>query len=186
MTTLLCVAFILHSNRGKIPKNKFVRLLFNPATETEGGATLPIENNCLVDIEEVYGFHNEPTFDEGDIRIHGGRHPEQIAHVIQICEEYFGEEHFQIENMPFAGCKGFSKYLNKTPGCYFALGTMKEGEELIKLRSPKYDYNDDMIPTGVYFFLRLIELRLGITILPPEHKKSDLKATIEEAAVKKK
>ena len=28
-----------------------------------------IEDRCLKDIDEVYGFHNIPNFDEGDIRV---------------------------------------------------------------------------------------------------------------------
>jgi len=28
-----------------------------------------IEEGCLKNIDEVYGFHNIPNFDEGDIRV---------------------------------------------------------------------------------------------------------------------
>jgi hippurate hydrolase len=31
-----------------------------------------IKEGCLTDVDEVYGFHNIPNFDEGDIRVvHG-------------------------------------------------------------------------------------------------------------------
>jgi len=36
------------------------------------------------------------------------------------------------------------------------------------LHTSTYDYNDDLIPTGAYFFLRIVEDRLGVQILPPE------------------
>ena len=90
-----------------MPKNKHIRLIFNPATETEGGATLPIENKCLDGIDEVYGFHSEPSFDEGDIRIHGQRYPEQTEAVTQICKDYFGEAHLKVEDKPFVGFTPF-------------------------------------------------------------------------------
>ncbi len=49
-----------------------VRLLFQPAEEGPGGAKPMIEEGCLQGIDEVYGFHNVPNFDEGDIRVcHG-------------------------------------------------------------------------------------------------------------------
>ena len=56
-------------NRHKIPKNKFVRLLFQPAEEGPGGAAVMIKEGCLKNIDEVYGYHNVPNFDEGDIRV---------------------------------------------------------------------------------------------------------------------
>ena len=28
-----------------------------------------IKEGCLKDVDEVYGFHNIPNFDEGDIRV---------------------------------------------------------------------------------------------------------------------
>jgi len=68
MATLLATAKALHESRDKIPKGKFVRLLFQPAEEGPGGALPMIKEGCLDGIDEVYGFHNIPNFDEGDIR----------------------------------------------------------------------------------------------------------------------
>jgi len=44
-----------------IPSNSFVRLLFQPAEETPGGALPMIAAGALADITEVYGWHNWPT-----------------------------------------------------------------------------------------------------------------------------
>lgn len=73
MTVLLAAAQVLANNRDKIPKNKTVRLLFQPAEEGPGGA-LPMikEDDCLKDVDEVYGFHNVPNFNEGEIRVVAG------------------------------------------------------------------------------------------------------------------
>jgi amidohydrolase len=72
MATLLAAAEVLMKNRDKIPKGKKVRLLFQPAEEGPGGALPMIKEGCLTGIDEVYGFHNIPNFDEGDIRVVDG------------------------------------------------------------------------------------------------------------------
>jgi len=59
----------------------------------------------------------------------------------------------------------FSYFLQKKPGCFFTLGTMKEGKQLMTLHTSNYNYNDDLIPTGAYFFTRIVEDRLGVSIL---------------------
>jgi metal-dependent amidase/aminoacylase/carboxypeptidase family protein len=43
--------------------------LFQPAEEGPGGALPMVKEGCLNDIDEVYGYHNIPNFDEGDIRV---------------------------------------------------------------------------------------------------------------------
>jgi metal-dependent amidase/aminoacylase/carboxypeptidase family protein len=70
--TLLSAAEVLAKHRDKIPKNKFVRLLFQPAEEGPGGALPMIEEGCLEGIDEVYGYHNVPNFPEGEVRCQEG------------------------------------------------------------------------------------------------------------------
>lgn len=72
MATLLSAAQVLHNNKSKIPSNQRIRLLFQPAEEGPGGAKPMIKEGCLDSIDEVYGFHNIPNFDEGDIRVCSG------------------------------------------------------------------------------------------------------------------
>ena len=52
-----------------MPSNKGVRLLLQPAEEGPGGALPMVKEKCLDGVDEVYGFHNMPNFDEGDIRV---------------------------------------------------------------------------------------------------------------------
>jgi len=59
----------------------------------------------------------------------------------------------------------FAYYLEDKPGCFFTLGTMKVGKPLMTLHTTTYDFNDDMLATGAYFFVRIAEDRLGIKIL---------------------
>ena len=46
-----------------------MRLLWQPAEEGPGGAEPMIKEGCMEGVDEVYGFHNVPNFDEGDIRV---------------------------------------------------------------------------------------------------------------------
>ena len=64
---LLAGAEVLVKNRDKIPGGKVIRLLFQPAEEGPGGALPMIKEGCLDGVDEVYGCHNNPMADEGDI-----------------------------------------------------------------------------------------------------------------------
>lgn len=59
-------------HRDKIPSGKKIRLLFQPAEEGTGGAKPMIQEGCLEGVQEVYGYHNIPNFEEGDIRVIAG------------------------------------------------------------------------------------------------------------------
>ena len=46
------------------------------------------------------------------------------------------------------------------------LGTQKPTDNPVKtLHNSNYDFNDDMIASGAYFYLRLVEDRLGVKII---------------------
>lgn len=60
MSISLSAAEVFAKNRDKIPKNKNIRLLFQPAEEGPGGADPMIKENCLDSVDEVYGLHNMP------------------------------------------------------------------------------------------------------------------------------
>ena len=69
MACLMSAAAVVAKNRANIPSNKGVRLLLQPAEEGPGGALPMVKEGCLDGVDEVYGFHNMPNFDEGDIRV---------------------------------------------------------------------------------------------------------------------
>ena len=72
MACLMSAASVLAKMRDKIPVGKGVRLLLQPAEEGPGGARPMVEAGCLHGVDEVYGMHNFPNFDEGDIRVISG------------------------------------------------------------------------------------------------------------------
>jgi hippurate hydrolase len=69
MATVTCAAAVIFNNRHQMPSNKIVRLIYQPAEEGPVGAAVMIEEGCLTNIFEIYGYHNVPNFDEGNIRV---------------------------------------------------------------------------------------------------------------------
>lgn len=53
----------------------------------------------------------------------------------------------------------FSYYLLHKPGCFYMLGTKRPGENQA-LHTADFNYNDSIIGTGAYMFIRIIEDRL--------------------------
>ena len=92
-------------------------------------------------------------------------HPEQTQHVVRLTKQWFGEEHYSQDDLPLSASEDFSFFLHEAPGCFFALGTMKYGKPLQTLHTSTYDYNDDMIASGAFLFIRIVEDRLGVKLL---------------------
>ena len=55
----------------------------------------------------------------------------------------------------------FSYYLIDKPGCFYMLGTKRQGENYV-LHTSHFNYNDSLIATGAYMFLRIVEDRLQV------------------------
>ena len=67
--------------------------------------------------------------------------------------------------MPLTASEDFSYYLQEKPGCFWMLGTKKAGEPTKILHTSTYDYNDSVIGSGSYLYVRLVEDRLGAKII---------------------
>lgn len=61
-------------NLEKIPSNRGVRFLFQPAEEGAGGAKLMVKEGCLEGLQEIYGMHNIPNKEHaGKICVQAGK-----------------------------------------------------------------------------------------------------------------
>lgn len=67
---LLGVGKVLSENREELPCN--VRLIFQPAEETSGGALPMIEDGCLEGVDAIFGLHVDPTIECGVVGIKYG------------------------------------------------------------------------------------------------------------------
>ena len=91
-------------------------------------------------------------------------HPTETQHVARLAKQWFGPQHFSTDDLPITASEDFSYFLLEKPGCFFALGTKKPNTVSKTLHTSDYDFNDDMVATGGYFWVRLIEDRLAVKI----------------------
>jgi hippurate hydrolase len=77
-----------------------------------------------------------------------------------ICREAARQvvsgEHVLTHLKPSMGAEDFAYLSRVVPGCYVWLGN-GPGEGGCMLHSPHYDFNDAIIPTGIRYWVRLVE-----------------------------
>jgi hippurate hydrolase len=78
----------------------------------------------------------------------------ETAFARQVAEELVGADQVTAPFPPVPGSEDFAYYLQKKPGCFFRLGN---GESGAMLHHPKYDFNDEILPTGAAYWCRLVE-----------------------------
>ena len=64
-------------------------------------------------------------------------------------------------DLPMAGGEDFAYFAAEVPGAYFFLGSGREGEDTPGCHHPDFDFDDDLIPTGMQMFLGLVRDRVG-------------------------
>lgn len=72
MTILTCLLEYLLYRVSLLPKNMFIRFIYQPAEEGGLGAKKMIEGGCLKYIKEIYGLHNGTLYEVGKIGIKSG------------------------------------------------------------------------------------------------------------------
>jgi hippurate hydrolase len=88
-------------------------------------------------------------------------HPKETQHIRDIADQYFGG--YSEANLPTTASEDFSYFLQRKPGAYFVLGAKRKENETC--HSSTYDFNDQVLATGAYFWVRLVEHRLKVQIL---------------------
>lgn len=84
--------------------------------------------------------------------------PEHAAYCVQALEALPGITQIHRNVPPSMGSEDFSFMLEKVPGAYIWLGN---GADSAPLHNPRYDFNDDLLPIGVQYWLSLVQQRLG-------------------------
>ena len=67
MACLLGAVDVISKSLDRIPSDKVIRLIFQPAEEIGSGAIKMIEEGCLEGVDEVYGMHNMPNIPLGKV-----------------------------------------------------------------------------------------------------------------------
>jgi len=73
----------------------------------------------------------------------------------RIARETLGPQRYQEREHPTMGGEDFSFYGRHVPACFFFLGLKPEGGACPGLHTPKFDFNDAALPTGIEMMCRL-------------------------------
>ncbi|PHK95598.1 peptidase M20 [Pseudoroseomonas rhizosphaerae] len=71
-----------------------------------------------------------------------------------------GEGMLVREAPPTMGGEDFSYMARTVPGCFIRLGQMDPGKPNFSTHHPRYNFNDDILPTGIAFWSSLVEQEL--------------------------
>jgi hippurate hydrolase len=73
-----------------------------------------------------------------------------------VAKELVGEKNVQMDVEPSMGGEDFSYLLNEKPGAYLYIG-QRDADHKDYLHTTKYDFNDDLLPIGVNFWVNLVK-----------------------------
>jgi hippurate hydrolase len=128
--------------------------IFRPETETLIVAAI---RRIAAGIEGAFGVQVSIAFDQ--------RYPVTMnsAPEARICREaaagVLGIENVRQDERPSMAAEDFSYMLREKPGCYVWLGN-GPGSDGRTLHSPHYDFNDESLPMGVGYWVKLVETAL--------------------------
>ncbi len=153
------------------------------ATQVHGGDTwnvIPetaVIRGCIRYFSDDVGLHLASAIgriSSGVAAAHGGevivRHfpgypalinsPEETRAALKAACAVAGETSVEGNALPVMASEDFAYLLSERPGCYMFIGN-GTGENHPMVHSPHYDFNDEIIPAGVEYWVRLVKERLG-------------------------
>jgi hippurate hydrolase len=83
--------------------------------------------------------------------------PAETAICEAVIRETFGEERLDRDIPPNMTSEDFGFMLEERPGTYVLIGNAPMGTDSPGLHHPKYDFNDDIIPVGVRYWVALAQ-----------------------------
>ena len=83
-------------------------------------------------------------------------HERQTAFAAAVATDVVGPERVETDTRPMMGAEDFSFMLNERPGSYIFVGNGSSAG----LHHPAYDFNDETIPAGTSYWVRLVETAL--------------------------
>ncbi len=108
---------------------------------------------------------------EGTARLYGARvnfnwrpgypvlsnHEQETAFAAAVAGEVAGAAHVETNMAPIMGGEDFSYMLEQRPGAFIFVGN----GESYGLHHPRYNFNDDVIPYGTSYWVRLVETAMA-------------------------
>ncbi len=97
-------------------------------------------------------------------------HADETAFAVNVMQSIVGEDHVNTQIEPTMGAEDFAFMLQEKPGCYVFIGNGEgnhrdsgHGLGPCNLHNPSYDFNDELLPIGATYWVRLVEARLRNT-----------------------
>jgi hippurate hydrolase len=91
-------------------------------------------------------------------------HAKETVFVTDVLKSIVGEDRVIAEAEPTMGAEDFAFMLQEKPGCYVFIGNGEgthrdagHGLGPCNLHNPSYDFNDDLLPIGATYWVRLAE-----------------------------
>ncbi|MBW9065311.1 amidohydrolase [Rhizobium herbae] len=84
-------------------------------------------------------------------------HRDQTGHALAAASEIAGESKVSADLDPMMGGEDFSYMLLARPGAFIFIGN----GDTAGLHNPAYDFNDEAIPHGISYWVKLAEIRLA-------------------------
>jgi hippurate hydrolase len=84
----------------------------------------------------------------------------EVSRAVAAARVSVGENMVDPKAPLAGGSEDFSFMLEKVPGAYVMMGN-GDGPEAAFVHTPKYDFNDDLIPIGVAYWLNLVAAELA-------------------------
>ena len=79
---------------------------------------------------------------------------------IRAAAEVVGDEKINLHPVPSMGSEDFAYMLLEKPGCYIWIGNGTSSGDCL-LHNPNYDFNDEILSTGVAYWVKLVETVLS-------------------------
>ena len=86
--------------------------------------------------------------------------PAAAALARTAARQTVGKDGVKKQPYPSLGGEDFSFYLHKVPGCMVRFGAKKDGLANVAAHSPRFDFNEDVLPIGAEFLARAALLAL--------------------------
>ena len=95
-------------------------------------------------------------------------HARETAFAVEVMQSIVGDSRVDAQVEPTMGAEDFAFMLQEKPGCYVFIGNGEgthrdsgHGLGPCNLHNPSYDFNDELLPIGVTYWVRLAETWLS-------------------------
>lgn len=86
-------------------------------------------------------------------------HPNETDFAVRVAREISGRDNVIPDTPPVMGGEDFSYMLEARPGAFIFAGN----GDTASVHHPEYDFNDDLIPFGCSYFVKLVETALPVS-----------------------